>query len=145
MVPGVGVDHGVPERIIFEVGDDLAGRIKVFAYVAVSIIRWIVEAGSLLFNKEAAHSACALHASTEISAPGASSCRGGAGVFGDAVPAIIHVEGGGAAGGFGDSPGVGVVEDGGGDAVDRGGDQAVLIRLPGHRKSHPSGYGFASV
>ena len=41
----VGVDDGVAEGVVFEVGGDGSGGGEVFTDVAVAIIRWIVDRG----------------------------------------------------------------------------------------------------
>jgi hypothetical protein len=44
-VAGVGVDDGVSERVVFEVGGDSAVGGEVFAHVAVAVVGRIVDRG----------------------------------------------------------------------------------------------------
>ena len=45
LVGSVGIDDGVAEGVVFEVGGEGAGGGEVFADVAVAVIRWIVDRG----------------------------------------------------------------------------------------------------
>ena len=139
-VARVGVDDGVAEGVVFEVGDDGAGGGEVFADIAVAVVSGeIVDGGWLIvdgFREEAGYAAGALGGVAEVRAPEAGFCKSqnrwdacAPFIISDAVPSVVEVEGGGGSG-FCDAAGLGVVLVAGDDAGDGGAGEAVFC-VPG--------------
>ena len=122
-VGGVGVDDGVTEGVVFEVGGGGAGGGEVFADVAVAVVGGGMgseQCRVISDQKETADAAGALWGVAEVSAPEAglfqSKNRRDACapfIISDAVPSVVEIEGGGAGGGItcnlGDAAGLSVV------------------------------------
>ena len=86
-----------------------AGMVDEFAHVAVAVVCGKVARVGCGVNrgKQATDAAGALEGAGEVGAPEEDFGEAGAGVFGDAVPAVVEVAGGGGALGAGDEPGEG--------------------------------------